>query len=161
MSCLSLIGGIRSFREMALKWSTRVCGAKINNASLLPIVSFFFWNFRPPALLEITGILGCLIGQKILRTTAGTHHLHRRCYGCDMDRQHPRLRIWLHRFRLHRFRDLKSFAQPQKAEERVQHEMLAPSKTPQLNLDSLATTGSKEAKIFFPPNSLKSLGSCP
>ena len=40
---------------MALKWSTRVCGAKINNAPLLPIVSFFFWNFRPPALLEITG----------------------------------------------------------------------------------------------------------
>ena len=40
---------------MALRWSTRVCGAKINNASLLPIVSFFFWNFRPPALLEITG----------------------------------------------------------------------------------------------------------
>ena len=51
----SLIGGIRAFREMALHWSTCVSGAKINNASLLPIVSFSFWNFRPPALLEITG----------------------------------------------------------------------------------------------------------
>ena len=53
----SLIGGIRAFREMALHWSTCVSGAKINNASLLPIVSFSFWNFRPPALLEITGII--------------------------------------------------------------------------------------------------------
>ena len=51
----SLIGGIRALREMALHWSTCVSGAKINNASLLPIVSFSFWNFRPPALLEITG----------------------------------------------------------------------------------------------------------
>ena len=42
---------------MALKWSMHVYGAKINNASLLPIVPFFFWNFRPPALLEIIGII--------------------------------------------------------------------------------------------------------
>ena len=65
----SLIGGIRAFRETALHWSTCVSGARINNASLLPIVSFSFWNFRLPALLEITGnysyickLCGCGVG---------------------------------------------------------------------------------------------------